>query len=201
MATPTHICNLALAHLGIGKKISTFETDRSEQGNACRSFYDSARLATLRDFEWPFNTKFIALGLVAINPTTEWKYSYAYPSDCLHFRRILSGRRNDTYQSRIPYRFVYGERSQEIYTDQMNACAEYGVDVTDTSRFPHDFVMAFSFRLAAYLAPGLTAGDPYKLGDAATKNYLYEISKAKATAVNEEQKDKDPESEFISGRN
>lgn len=200
MSTKTEICNLATSHLGIGKEIQNFDTDKSQEAMTCRRYYDISRKATLRDFEWPFATKTIALGLVTKNPTSEWKFSYQYPSDCLHFRRILSLRRNDTNQSRVPYRLVQGLSSQEIYSDWCGAQGEYTVDVTDTSRFPEDFVMALSYRIAAYGAARLTAGDPFKLADSAMKNYEMEIGKAKATAANEEQEENAPESEFIRGR-
>lgn len=200
MATPAEICNLALSHIGVGKEIASLDTEKSEEAQACRRFYDQARLATLRDFEWPFATKFTTLGLVTNNPTAEWAFSYQYPSDCLHFRRILSGVRNDTRQSRVPFRLTYGASGQEIYTDKDLAQAEYTVDVSDSSRFPADFALALSFRLAAYIAPRLTGGDPFKLGDRSMQLYSLEISRAKATAVNEEQEEQDPDSEFVRGR-
>lgn len=200
MATKVEIWNLALSHLGIDKEISG-EMEKSSEARACRRFDRTARRSTLRDFEWPFATKFVVLGLIEKNPTSEWAFSYQYPSDCLHFRRILSGVRNDTRQSRIPYKLVSGDSGQEIYSDEESAQAEYTVDVEDTSRFPDDVVLAISYRLAAYMAPRLTGGDPYKLGDKAAQNYSYELSKAKATAVNEEQEEEDPDSEFIRARN
>lgn len=200
MSTQVEICNLALSHVGVGKEIATFDTEKSQEAQACRRFYDPARLAALRDFAWPFATKFVTLGLIKSSPTTEWAYSYQYPSDCLKFRRILSLIRNDTRQSRIPFRFVYGQSGQEIYTDQDSAQAEYTVDVNDTSRFPPDFVIALSYRLAAMIAPRVTGGDPFKLGPQALQLYALEISKASANAANEEQEEESPDSEFVRAR-
>lgn len=200
MATKTEISNLALSHLGIGKEIQNIDTENSQEASACRRFFDTARQATLRDFSWPFATKFATLGLVMEDPTDEWSFSYQYPSDCLHFRRILSGTRNDTRKSRVPYRIVNGQVGQEIYCDMENAQAEYTADITDTSRFPPDFVMALSFRLATYMPVRLTKGDPFKLGDRAAKFYQMELSRAEATAVNEEQEEEEPDSEFIRER-
>lgn len=201
MPTPAEICNLALSHVGVGKEIANLDTEKSEEAKACRRFFKTARRATLRDFEWPAATKFVTLGLVTANPTSEWQYSYQVPSDCLHFRRILSGRRNDTRQSRVPYRLVYGLAGQEVYTDRTSAQAEYTVDVEDSTRFPDDLAIALSYRLAVYIAPRLTGGDPFKLGDKAMQMYMAEVSRAKATAVNEEQEEEDPDSEFVRGRN
>lgn len=200
MANQVDICNLALTHLNISKEIASMD-ERSQEAQALRRVYPTALEATLRDFEWPFATKFVTLGLVQNNPTTEWAFSYQYPSDCLHFRRILSGLRNDTRQSRVPYRLTYGAAGQEIYTDKECAQAEYTVNVQDESRFPPDFVLALSFRMAFLASPRLTGGDPFKLGDRAKGLYDIEISRAKATGANEEQEEQDPESEFTRGRN
>lgn len=200
MASPEEICNLALSHIGVGKEIASLDSEKSQEAMACRRVFEPARIATLRDFGWPFATKFVDLGLVKENPTSEWSFSYQYPSDCLHFRKILSGTRNDNRQSRVPYRIVYGASGQEIYTDCEDAEAEYTVDVKDTGRFPQDFVMALSFRIAFLVAPRLTAGDPFKLGDRARTLYDVEVSRAKATAANEEQEEEDPDSEFIRAR-
>ena len=195
--TKTIICNMAVSHLGNGQEIQDLDTDRSQEAQACRRFYDQARQATLRDFPWPFAKKTVALSLITSDPSPDWFYSYQYPSDCLEFHKILSCISNDTRQSRVPYNIVYGANGNEIYTNRQNAYGEYTVDVTNESRFSPDFVMALSFRIASYIAPRLTKGDPYKLGDKAAQRYLLEISRAAATAVNEEQQPQDPDSEFI----
>ena len=200
MSSVVQICNLALSHLGSGKAIANIETEKSEEAYACRSFYETARDATLRDFTWPFATKIASLALVEESPSDEWDYSYAYPSDCLKIRRILSGVRNDDRASRVPYRIIAGDNQQLIYSDQEDAELEYTVRVTDTNRFSADFIMALSLRLASYIAPRVTGGDRFKQGEKALKMYMYEIELAKASAVNEEQPEELPESEFIQAR-
>src|SRR5688572_11149621 len=109
MASETEIANLALSHLGVGKEIANLETERSQEAVACRRFYDTARDATLRDFSWPFATKIAVLGLIEADPNDEWDYSYRYPSDCLQLRRILSGVRNDTRDSRVPFKLAHDD--------------------------------------------------------------------------------------------
>jgi hypothetical protein len=54
--------------------------------------------------------------------------------------------------------------------------------------------------LAGYIAPRVTGGDPFKLGERAVRFYDYEISKAESAAINEEQPDQTPESTFITAR-
>jgi hypothetical protein len=197
MASETEIANLALSHLGIGKEISNIDTERSDEANASRRFYQICRDTVLRDFKWPFATKVAELALVEEDPTTEWAYSYTYPTDCLMARRILSGVRNDSRQSRVPYTISYGTASKVIFTDIENAELEYTVKVTDSQRFPDDFVLALSYKLAAVMAPRLTSGDPFKLGVLAANAYDRFIKIAAANSYNEEQQDEVVESEFV----
>lgn len=197
MSSKVEICNLALSHIGVGKEIANLETEASEEASACRRFFDPCRDIVLRDFPWPFATKIVTLALVEENPNDEWRYSYQQPADSIRLKRILSGIRNDTQQSRVPYRVVRGSSGNLIYTDQQNAELEYSFKETDPQRYPPDFVIALSFRLAGYLAPRLTGGDPFKLGQRSLEMYVFEIRRAEGSASNEEQRDMAPDSEFI----
>lgn len=195
----TDIANMALGHLQVSYVIGDFD-ERSQEAAAIRRFYDIVRRHVLRDFAWPFATVFVTLPLVQQNPTPEWKYSYRYPSNSLMFRRILSGLRNDNRQSRVPYRLGADDQGQLIYCSRTNAMAEYTKDVTDTQFFQTDFAEALSFLLASRIAPALTAGDPYKLGQAALQMYFNAIRNASANAANEEQPDLPVEAEWIRAR-
>lgn len=200
MLSDTAICNMALSHLGVGQSIANLETEKSQEAEACRVFFDVTRDAILRDFKWPHATKIQALELIEEDPNDEWAYSYSVPTNCLSFKRILSGERNDTRQSRVPYRMVQDASRFVIFTDQEDAIGEWVYLNEDFSHSPADFALAFSFRLAAYIAPRLTAGDPYKLGDRAMRLYQFEVGKAQSNAANEEQVEQEPQSEFIRER-
>lgn len=200
MASRTEICNMAISHLGVGKEIANIDTEQSEEASACRRFYDTARDATLRDFPWPFATKAVALSLIATLTDDEFTYSYRYPSDCIDLRKIQSTIRNDTRQSRVTSKISKDSSGRVIYTDMENAVAEYTSRVTDPQFYPPDFEIAFSFRLAAYIAPRLTKGDPFGLRKQAMDMYEMEISRAKAASGNEEQMDEKPVSEFERSR-
>ena len=153
MSTPTEIANLTLSHLGIGKEIANIQTENSQEANACRRFFTIATESTLRDFNWPFANKNTTLNLIEANPTTEWSYSYRYPTNSIKLIRIWSGLRNDSRQTRVPFKILRDNSGRIIYTDQINACMEMTYNETDTSRFTPDFVQALSFRLAVYTAP------------------------------------------------
>lgn len=198
----TEIANLALSHLGVSKEISNLDNEASAEASSCRRFYEPARKQTLRDFAWPFATKYAALGLVANLPAEieEWAYSYRYPSDCASLRRIVSGIRPETQQTRVPYQIARDITGLLIYTNKTDAEVEFTFNETDVSRFPEDFVMALSLRIAMYVAPRLTAGDPFKLRAGAAQLYAFEIDRARASAGNEEQPNEPAPSELERSR-
>lgn len=281
MSTKTEICNLALAHLGVGKPITDLDTDDSAEAEVLRRFYDITRKQVLRDFDWSFAAAFVTLEETDTAPTTEWAYAYALPDDCLKFRRLLSGLRVDTRDTKQPYRLVRGPGSTfEIYTDLADAVAEITVDfVTKTSeltsisavssgiqtivaddaifndmdlgrtltisgdatsannvtatitevvsstsvkyansggsasassvgtvtidesvRFPADFIMAMSLRMAINISPRVTAGDNGLLMQRLYQMYDAELGRARANASNEAGTDLEPQSEFIRAR-
>jgi hypothetical protein len=196
MSSVVEICNLAISHLGTGKEIANLQENSSE-ANACRRFFDTSLEQTLRGYAWPFANKFSPLNLVEEDPTDEWAYSYLYPVDCLQAIRIVSGNRNESRQDRIDYKIINSPAGLLIFTDQENAILEYTIYVKDPNLYPSDFKMALSFRLASYIAPRITKGDPFGMGKRAMEMYMYEISMAQTAAYNEEQPSEVPNSEFV----
>lgn len=197
MATETEISNLALSHLGIGKEIQNLETEQSAEASACRRYFETNRQATLRDFDWPFARRRVTLGLIESNPNSEWGYSYRYPSDALRLMRISSGLRQDTRGSRVPYVIESDETGRVLYSDENPANIVYISNILNTDLFPIDFVLALSYRLAFFIAPRITGGDPFGLGKKSFELYNRELDRARVNAMNEEQVDFPVESEYI----
>ena len=200
-SSETEIANMALGHLGVDQFIDDLELENTKYARACRKFFLAASRKAQRDGYWGFNRKIQALGLVEEQPNDEWAYSYQYPSDCLNFGRILSGARQDTRDSREPYRFAVSDQNTRlIWTDKEDAVGEWAVFIQTIEIFPDDYAIALSYLLAHYIAPSVTSGDPFKLKKDVMDLYMYEISKSKAAAKNEEQPDVEPDSEFIRAR-
>jgi len=197
MATKTEIGNLSLLHLGITKRLSNLDSDTTPQANIINIVFDICRRKFIREFDFPIQTDIVTLNLIQECPNDEYRYEYQYPTGSVKVRRILSGIRNDSRQTRIHYRVVKGPTTKAIWTDQQDAKAEITVDETDTSIFDDDSVMALSFLIAYYIAPALTDGDPNNLGAAAKVKYEEERASARANAANEEQPEEDPEAENI----
>ena len=193
------ICNMALGHLGVGREIADFVTDKTAEASACRRFYDLALECVLQDYPWPFAIKQIAMDLVTAEPADsneEWGYSYRYPADAVLIRRILSGGRNDNRQTRASWKKIQDASGLLIWTDESDAWCEYVSRETTTTYYTPSFVRALSHRLASDIAPFLTGGDPYQLQRQQLQLHLLEISKAQANSANEEQPDEIPVSEF-----
>lgn len=199
MASEVQICNLALSHLGIGRRIASL-TEKTQEARACSLHFETARDATLRDFPWPFANKIATLQLIEEDPNSEWSYSYRYPTDCLNLLRVLSGERVDTPDTRVEFKLGHDDSGQLIYSDKEDAEAEYTLRVSNPARFPPDFVIALSLRLAAYISTELTGGDPFKLGARASGLYDIEVGRSQATALNEQKTGRPPESEFVTAR-
>lgn len=202
-SSKTEIANLALTHLGVGYEIADLDTEVSKEASAIRAVYQTSLHQMLREFPWPFATVIAELSQVSLAdtpPNDEWNYSYRYPPDCLEARRIFTGNRVETNETRVPYRITRDGSGLLILTDQADACLEYTSTYDEVVRFPPDFSMALSFLVAMYAAPRLTAGDPFKLSDRSAKMYEFHMNNAKANAANEEQPDQPPESEFIRAR-
>lgn len=197
MTTQLALCNMALSHLGVGTQIAVFATDRSREASACRQFYDQVRDEILRKFPWSFATVVDALDLVEEDPNDEWGYSYEYPTDAVRFKRILNAAsRIETQESRIPYRIVANPlyngttvlHKQLILTDYPLVNGEWTINPGEAV-FPPDFAQAFSMLLASYIAPRVTGGDQFKLGERAFKMYWHKVREAAANNGNEQQTD------------
>ena len=196
--TETEVANLALSNIGSTKRIGALDTERSQEANSCRTFYSISREMTLRDFEWEEATKFQALALVEENPNNEWRYAYRYPDDCLYFRRISVGTRGVSKDSRPKFRLGSDDAGRLIYTDEPNAIGVYTKNPTHD--MTADFYMTQAHRLAAYIAPGLTGGDPTGIANRELQLYQLEGGKAKMNSANEAERDEDDDGELLGSR-
>ncbi|HEX7828649.1 MAG TPA: hypothetical protein VF787_03300 [Thermoanaerobaculia bacterium] len=162
-------------------------------------------------------------------PTPEWPYSYRLPTDCLFMRRILPvgtpitisiagfpivassyGGRFETQESRVAFRLTSDDVGMLILTDFPPISAttnqpqlpmiEYIKQQDDQTFYPPNFAQGVAAKLAFYMAPSLTGGDKFKLGDRAFKLYIFSMAKAVAREKDQEQPDMPVDSEFIRSR-
>lgn len=131
----------------------------------------------------------------------------------------LPGARVETQASRVPYRLMVDSQGILILTDfppvaststtGLNGLVtatpqlpviEYIQQQDQAGLYPAIFSQAMAFLLAFYLAPSVTGGDKFKLGDRAYKGFVVTMANAKAKAYNEEQKDQAVDAEIIQAR-
>ncbi len=224
-SSPVQLVNMALARIGSSQLITAFDgsSNAATQGAL---WYPIVRDALLRDFQWPWATTYAALDRIS-DPATgpvnsEWLYSYRYPTDCLFIRRLLlppsttpaialtsQGQtfvapvqwRQDADPYPVPFEVGQDTAARLIYTDLTSAWIKYTVAVTDTTAFAPDFSDVLVWRLAAELAYSLAISDQRR--EMAQKMYLDVLARARANALNEQQRDNPYvtwNSEFIRGR-
>lgn len=126
--------------------------------------------------------------------------------------------RVETSFTRVPFRIVSDAQGLLILTDfppvpQVLAgngitvmvpqlpVIEYIFQQDGEQLYPADLAQAAAFLLAYYMAPALTKGDKYKLGQRAYTAFLVAITRAQANSQNEGQADLPAEASWIDARN
>jgi hypothetical protein len=221
VAASTMVINIALSRIGVSKRVVDIVLDQTEEAATARLHYNEDVDATLRDFPWPFATKYATLVLVGGTATVpvngDWQYSYRTPADCLFARRIVdsTGAANTTalvgtvnrttgsarsYQpAPIAFRAGADDVGGLIYTNQPLPELEYTKRPTcAASQGDAIFRSALAWRHAASLAPILAK-------DAALVTrcwQMYGIVKATAEtkASDEAQQDPDGGPSWLDGR-
>ena len=193
------ICNMALAAVGHGDTIASFEED-SQNARVCRIYYEQVRDQCLEDVDWRFASRRRALVKVDdSDAVTEWAYRYQYPTDCLVMREIISLPRSKRSDQRIPFAVESdADHGLVILTDQSDAIARYTAKVEDPSWWPRSFVDYLVYSLAEKLGQALRVDPNITM----QMVQLAERAKGKAIAVNSRQgqKDADPDARHIAER-
>lgn len=161
---------MALVHMGM-KTISSL-TDTNPSATAADVFWDNARDDVFSKHRWPFaNTK----GLLSLLDDTdiEWLYLYAYPSNAA---RVFYVYNEETFTTKEDEEFevlyLPASNKRVIATNTELAYGEYTYKVLDTTLWSSDFSLAFSYKLAAMMAPTLSSSDKGKELSAVYQNLI-----------------------------
>lgn len=209
--TSVKICNMALGHVAATRSITSL-SDTTQEAIACARFYEQVRDEVLREFPWPFAWRMAPLELVDgsedIATTLDFQYSYRLPSDLLRVHRVL-GLAAPAIDSRVPYSLGSDLVGGLLYTDlaviapTSTTLAQPQVEyiaVVPEADWPADFAQCVAFLLAYYIAPALTNGDQFKLGQRAFQSYDWALNRAKLNAAKEQETEIPGDSEFITVR-
>ena len=203
MSLKVQAVNLALIRIGHSRTITNLE-EQSREAFTAAAVIDHEFKSVLRQFPWPFATKYLALAvrdgteLVATN--SDWQYAYDYPADCLFARRVLTpGVRREFDDAPMTFRVGRLVDRKVIYTNLEDAELEYTA-IFDCPEHMGDelFVDAFAWRIAAALAPSLSR--IVGMGQTALQMYVLALDAAAAVASKEGQPDPAGEAEWIRAR-
>jgi hypothetical protein len=201
-----------------GKSINSL-TENSIEAQQCKLHFDIARKFILRDSDWQFARKSVALQLLTTVPL-RWAYAYKYPGDCLNLKMVTadyssfnapigrifeaSGPTCDFFKPEfnLPFEIQSGTGDGPIIaTDQIDAFGVYVKDETVVERFDPLLVTAFVHYLASLVAVPIMGGDfGMKMRNDALQLYSAAISSAVAGNMNEQKRAEKRQPCLISAR-
>lgn len=216
----TRLVNMALSRIGVSQTIANLSTEQSAEAAAARTVYKTELDATLRDFPWPFATRYDLLTYVAgtlEDPVNgDWTFSYRPPADSLRVRRIVDPTAHREQRPEIPFSMgadddgdllLCSEPGKHLGTEEDDP-ADYEVEVEYTARIPCParrgdaiFRSAAAWRLARALCEPL--GRDQKKTEFCERQYLRDLLAARREHLNErvpQQYEHTNNADWISGR-
>lgn len=192
----TTICNMALGH--IRAATITVIDEHSPEAAYCRTYYDTARQATLAAHNWSFARRRASLALLQEAAPPFWNFRYAYPSDAVKIRELENVLRNPT--DPYPWEIELDALGQNktIVCDVPNAVAVYTADLQNPNLFIPEFNDMLSWRLASYLAVPC-AGRPED-EKRCFQWWQYLKDQAEPSDANEGQEEQEPDGKFVQSR-
>lgn len=197
---PADVVNAALVQIGQRNLVGDLY-DGSAASTLALQIYGQERDDLLRDGDWQFASRDIALTLLKSAPPggyvpgitdwngtqyppVRWRFEYAYPADCVKVRALKPAPIFVPNASPRPWTFAiendnyFNPARKVILTNAGNALAVYTGRVTNPATWEASFTQALIERLAAKLAPALA--DP-SLAQFKTAQGVVSTDKAEAT--------------------
>jgi hypothetical protein len=205
------IVNRALQRIGHSKRIANLATETTEAAYQSRDHIGDDINQVLRDFDWPFATRYEDLVLVGGTDTDpvndDWQYSYRLPNGCIKARRIVPQDGDRRRQDDDPIEFRPGtDTTGGLIFCNEKATADIPLVLEFTSRLPCPaffgdalFRDAVAWKHAASLA-GALARDSKKQ-EFCLAMYARALEWAEAPAANEQQVGPDQDAPWIQERN
>ena len=182
---PADLANLALVRMGYSKGRVASLYDGSQAAKAFLDIYAQTRDEMLRQFDWGFAERNIALTLLksapvggyvpptvwnpAVNPPVGYLFSYAYPGDCIKVRIVKPTPLFFPNMDPQPNTFsiandnAYSPAQRVILCNVPNALMAYTAQVTDPTTWDTGFVESLAEALTRRAAPQLIGIEPSKM--------------------------------------
>ena len=192
MADKITLTRQALLHLGSDSLLESF-SEESKEAKVANIFFEDAKRASLRDYNWNFATSEKPLALYG-TANGEYLYQYKYPNNCVKARKIVS----PIPDLDIPFKVGSDGGVQVIKTNQEQAVLEYTEDVEISQVIDASFLEAFTLKLALMLVMPLSANA--SLLDRLEQRYQRALFKAETNDANEGQAEEQPVPDWIKSR-
>lgn len=196
MASKIEIWNMALGF--IGTRTVASETERTLEAVQCGLFWDNARRMVLQNFPFNFAQKkrLLAEKKIEKSFTSQWKYAYAMPADCLNPQAIAD---TNNFYERKYFEIALTETGEKVLLCDVSPCTlHYTADVTDSSLFTELFINALAYKLASLVAVPLLKNNTNKRQEL---EQLYKMAIADAVQSNARQgKEKPYVDDWIAAR-
>ena len=171
------VANMAIAHTGSGKQISSLEED-SKEAVVCKQFIFIIRDIILKGYPWKFASVVDEpLSLIETNPNPDWLFSYLYPADCLKITKVG--------KTPSPYKRSLRKGRQVIYSNIDALSIDYISNVLPDA-FPSDLALAWSQLLCFAIAPTVSEGNVNKIIARVEKAYTVSMNHAMENDANED---------------
>lgn len=178
--SPADLVNVALVRIGFKDRVADL-FEGSDQAKNTLDIYGQTRDELLRQFDWGFSERNIALTLLksapvagyfagwdpTVNPPVGYRFSYAYPGDCLKVRAVKPT--PIFFPELDPQPYVYTIANDALLQQKVilcnvpNALMVYTGQVVDPQAWESDFVEAFASALGRRLAAVLMGMDAEKI--------------------------------------
>jgi hypothetical protein len=186
MASQTDVCNLALSILGQSSIVSL--ADNSNSARVLNIEYDLIRRGMLEGPGiWRFSVKRASLPSLTQTPVSgPFTTMYAMPADCLRTLQI-----GDMYAGLDLSDYRQGPTDADYSIEGRNILCDYGsplslsyiADVTDTTMFNPNFVIALAGQLAWTCCERLTGSDTKQAAALARKDVATRAALASSALV------------------
>lgn len=157
MASPSDICNVALANIGHKPEVVSIDPpDGGSYSTHCARFFAVARDMALEEHAWTFAIRRFALAEDAeANEIQRWEHAYTIPSDIIRPLAVFPEGCADEDIGILPYEI----EGSNLYCNEASVTLKYIARVTDTTKWTASFVDAVAWKLSVYLAGSIVKGD------------------------------------------
>jgi hypothetical protein len=158
VASEVDIVNTSLSHIGQDAMVTAIDPpDGSGEAEHAARFFPIARDELLERHAWRFALTRASLAQLADNPSDIWSYAYGLPNACVRPLAVLLQGETDDRNAQEYTIETLEDGSQALLTNAPPGCAlKFITRQADTAKFTPNFVVALSWRLAAYLAGPIT---------------------------------------------